>query len=150
MERQLVYNAVKCLECGQIIESMSSHDYNTCTCPNMAMVDGGLSYGRYGAKDMRMIEKIDIYADDDYEVVRQYATRGSRGINNKQPLIYIKLCDMDNNHLIAVINYGAPEWHKNLILKEIAYRNVCMECELDSGHHKMSCSSRYNIKGDEI
>lgn len=147
---KLVYNAVKCLECGQIIESMTQHDYNTCTCPNMAMVDGGLFYGRYGARDMRMIEKIDIHDDDDYEIVRQYATRGSRGVNGDEPLTYIKLCDMTNGHLIAVLDYGAPEWHKNLIKKEIAYRNVCMECMLDSGNHKMSCSKRFNIKEDEI
>jgi hypothetical protein len=58
----------------------------------MAMVDGGLFYARYGARDMRMIEKIDVHDDDDYEIVRQYATRGSRGINGDEPLTHIKLC----------------------------------------------------------
>jgi hypothetical protein len=52
--------------------------------------------------------------------------------------------------LIAVLEYGAPEWHKNLIKKEITYRNVCMECMLDSGKHKMSCSRRFKNKKDEI
>ena len=58
--RQLVYNAVKCLECGETIVSYSRHDYKTCDCPNSAMVDGGTAYGRYGAMDMSKIEKIDV------------------------------------------------------------------------------------------
>lgn len=121
--RQLVYNAVKCLECGKTIESMSRHDYVTCGCPNDAMVDGGTDYGRYGARDMRMIEKIDIYADDDFEIVRKYATRGSRGKDGKQPLSWIAICNIDDDYLQAILDYGGPAWHIDLIKKEIAYRD---------------------------
>lgn len=121
--RQLVYNAVKCLECGKTIASMSRHDYVTCGCPNDAMVDGGTAYSRYGARDMRMIEKIDIYADDDFEIVRKYATRGSRGKDGKQPLSWIAICNIDDDYLQAIVDYGGPDWHIDLIKKEIAYRH---------------------------
>lgn len=121
--RQLVYNAVKCLECGKTIESHHVHDYKTCGCPNDAMVDGGTAYSRYGARDMRMIEKIDIYADDDFEIVRKYATRGSRGKDGKQPLSWIAICNIDDDYLQAIVDYGGPDWHIDLIKKEIAYRN---------------------------
>jgi hypothetical protein len=100
--KQLVYNAVKCLECGQTIVSYHVHDYKTCDCPNAAMVDGGTAYGRYGAKD---------------------ATRGSRGPNGDQPLSWIAICDMDDDYLKAVIEYGGAEWHINLIKKEYESRN---------------------------
>jgi hypothetical protein len=122
--RQLVYNAVKCLECDQTIVSYHVHDYKTCGCPNGAMVDGGTAYGRYGAMDMNKIEKIDIYDDDDFEVVRRHAVRGSRGPNGDQPLTYIPICDMDDDYLKAVIEYGGAEWHINLIKKEIKYRKL--------------------------
>ncbi len=120
--KQLVYNAVKCLECGETIVSHSRHDYKTCECPNSAMVDGGTEYGRYGAMDMSKIEKIDVYDDDDFEIVRKHATRGSRGPDGDQPLSWIAICDMDDDYLEAVLDYGGPEWHINIIKKEIEYR----------------------------
>jgi len=120
--RQTVYNAIKCLECGETIVSRSRHDYVTCGCPNSAMVDGGNDYERYGAMDMDRIEPKYIYADDDFEVVRKYATRGSRGVDGRQPLTYIAICDMDDDYLQAVLDYGGPAWHLDLIRKEIKYR----------------------------
>ena len=89
--KQIVYNAVRCLECNELLVSYSRHDYKTCGCPNGAMVDGGTAYGRYGAKDMSKIEKIDVYDDDDFEIVRKHAVRGSRGPNGDQPLSWIAI-----------------------------------------------------------
>jgi hypothetical protein len=120
--RQIVYNAIKCLECNKTIVSYSRHDYNTCGCPNMAMVDGGNEYERYGANDMTMIEPKYIYADDDFEIVRKYAVRGSRGVDGKQPLTWIAICDIKDDYLWAILEYGGPEWHLDLIRKEIKYR----------------------------
>lgn len=120
--RQLVYNAVTCLECMDTIVSYHRHDYKTCRCENKAMVDGGLDYLRYGAKDMKKIVSHDVYADDDFEIVRKYASRGSRGKDGLQPLSYIAICDMDDDYLKAVLEYGGAEWHLDLIRKEIKYR----------------------------
>ena len=120
--RQLVYNAVRCLECDELLVSCHVHDYKTCSCPNKAMVDGGTVYSRYGAMSIDNIEKIDIYDDDDFEIVRKYAVRGSRGPNGDKPLSYIAICDMDDDYLQSVLNYGGAEWHINLIKKEIEYR----------------------------
>jgi hypothetical protein len=86
------------------------------------MVDGGTAYLRYGAKHMRNIKLFAIYADDEYEVVRKYATRGSRGVDGKQPLTWIPLKDMDDDYLEAVLDYGGADWHLELIRKEIKYR----------------------------
>jgi hypothetical protein len=86
------------------------------------MVDGGTAYIRYGAKNMSKIELITVYADNDYELVRHYATRGSRGVDGKQPLTWIKLCDMEDDHLEACLDYGGADWHLKLIRKEIEYR----------------------------
>jgi hypothetical protein len=120
--RQLVHNAVKCLDCNEVLVSYSVYDYKTCSCPNRAMVDGGTAYGRYGAVDMDRIEKIDVYDDDDFEVVRKHAVRGSRGPNGDQPLSWIPICDMDDDYLQAVVDYGGADWHINIIKKEIEYR----------------------------
>lgn len=120
--RQLVYNAVTCIECLDTIVSYHRHDYKTCRCPNGAMVDGGTDYARYGAMDMKKIVHHEVFADDDFQLVRQYATRGSRGKDGMQPITYITLKDMDDDYLQAVLDYGGAEWHLDLIRKEIKYR----------------------------
>lgn len=119
---QLVYNAVTCLECNKTIVSRHRHDYQQCGCPNETAVDGGNSYVRLGAKDLGKIKTIQVYSDDDFELVRTVATRGSRGPNGDQPLEWIPLCDMTDDHLEAVLDYGGADWHLELIRKEIKYR----------------------------
>jgi hypothetical protein len=86
------------------------------------MVDGGLSYGRYGANDLDKLIIHNYYTDDPFDLVRCYATRGSRGKDGKQPLTWIPLTDMEDDYLEAVLEYGGPEWHLDLIRKEIKYR----------------------------
>jgi hypothetical protein len=120
--KQLVYNAVRCLECEKTIVSYTTHDYQTCGCDNMAMVDGGLDYARYGAMDMDKIDVMHVYADDDFEVVRRFAYRGSRGKDGRQPLRYIPICELDDDYLEAILEYGGADWHLGLIKKEIECR----------------------------
>jgi hypothetical protein len=122
--KQIVYNSVTCLECLKTLVSYHRHDYKTCGCKNEAMVDGGTEYLRYGGKDMRKLSLYTIYADDDFQLVRQYATRGGRGPNGDQPLTWIPLCKMTDDHLEAVLDYGGSDWHLELIKKEIAYRKT--------------------------
>ena len=129
--RQIVYNAIKCLECDKTIVSYSRHDFNTCGCPNSAMVDGGNDYERYGAIDMDKIETKYIYADDPFEIVRKYAVRGSRGVDGRQPLTYIPICDIKDDYLWAILEYGGADWHLDLIRKEIKYREEGRDRNID-------------------
>jgi hypothetical protein len=86
------------------------------------MADGGNEYGRYGAMDMNRIKTFYVYADDDFEIVRKHATRGSRGKDGKQPLTWIAIADMDDDYLEEILDYGGADWHIELIKKEIKYR----------------------------
>lgn len=122
-ERQIVYNAVLCKVCSKTIVSRHRHDYNTCGCPNHASVDGGMSYLRHGALDLELIELLTVYADEPFEKVRQHATRGSRGKSGKEPLTWVKLAEMTDEHLAAVLAFGGAEWHLKLIAKELQYRH---------------------------
>lgn len=121
--RQIVYNSVTCLECLKTLVSYHRHDCKMCSCKNQAMVDGGTDYLRYSAKDMRKISLHTVYADEDFSKVRKYASRGSRGKDGKQPLSHIPICDMEDDHLEAVLDYGGADWHLDLIRKEIEYRS---------------------------
>lgn len=120
--KQIVYNSVTCQECNKTIVSYHKHDYKTCLCPNNAMVDGGTDYLRYGAKDMSKIKIFAVYADDNFQIVRKFATRGGRGKDGKEPLKYVAIADMNDNWLEAVLDYGGADWHLDLIRQEIEFR----------------------------
>ena len=121
--RQLVYNSVTCLSCKEVLVSHHRHDYKTCGCDNQTMVDGGTAYQRYGGLDLKKVKPFLVHDDDTYEEVRKYAERGGRGKDGTEPLTWVKLKDMDEDWLYAILDYGGPEWHINLIKKEIEYRN---------------------------
>lgn len=42
---RIVHNRIRCLKCGGVIESVTVHDYRTCSCGACA-VDGGKAYLR--------------------------------------------------------------------------------------------------------
>ena len=43
--RQILCNRIKCKKCGEVIESVSVHDFKYCRCQTVA-VDGGREYLR--------------------------------------------------------------------------------------------------------
>jgi hypothetical protein len=45
----IVHNRVRCRKCGQVIESMSVHDFVSCKC-GAIFVDGGHDYMRWGGE----------------------------------------------------------------------------------------------------
>ena len=45
MNRRIIRNAIKCNTCGDIIESVYTHDFKTCSCGRVS-VDGGHGYLR--------------------------------------------------------------------------------------------------------
>lgn len=123
-ERQIVHNSVLCLGCGATLVSYHRHDYKTCNCENQTMVDGGTAYLRYGGVDMTKVVSTPVFLDEPFEKVRHYATRGARGKNGDQPLTWIPISQLSNDHLVAILEYGGADWHLKLIAQEIAYRKL--------------------------
>jgi hypothetical protein len=50
--RRIIKNAIKCIHCGDIIESRNRHDFVTCSC-GCCSVDGGTDYLRRGFTNSR-------------------------------------------------------------------------------------------------
>jgi hypothetical protein len=76
-----------------------------CSCPQGSFADGGLEYERCGGKDLSLVQSHCFYDNDDFETIRFYLERGSRGKEGNQPLKYIKLKDIDDEYLEALIEY---------------------------------------------
>ena len=117
MEKQLIYNSVTCLECGETLVSNYTHDFKTCSCPQQTSVDGGLSYGRYSGKDLSKVQTNYLYDDAPFEVIREYLMRGSRGKNGDEELKYVKLKNIDDAWLQAIIVYENEYRPQNRMLK---------------------------------
>ena len=124
MNQAIVYNAIQTPD-GTIIESRHRHDYQTHTDVNgkTYMVDGGMEYLRRNAHDD--YTDLSVTLDDGHEAVREALTWGTRGIDNKQPLTYVKLRDMDIDHIEACLA-TQHQMHKNIrtaMQNELLYRS---------------------------
>lgn len=133
MSRNLIVNKVRCKICGEVLESRHRHDYKTCSCDQKTMIDGGLDYGRYGGVDLDQIEHLSVYDNDPHDLIRQSATWGTYGKNGDQPISYIKIADMTNNHINAILEkFGARVYPTMLkaFKDELLYRqenNIIIE-----------------------
>ena len=101
----LIRNAFRTPD-GTILQSRHRHDYVTHTDANgkTYMLDGGLAYVRCSANGDE--EHLIVTLEDTHEEVREACEWGTYGINGDQPLSYIKLCDMDTDHIKAVLKVG--------------------------------------------
>lgn len=113
---EIYHNSVICLECGEKLISRYRHDFQQCSCSNETFVDGGLSYIRVGGKDLNKIQQFAITNEDRFEEIRFYFERGTYGKDGDKPLHYIKLKDMDGEHLDLL-----KDTHE-IYKKEIKYR----------------------------
>ena len=102
-ETAMVYNAIQTPD-GTVIESQSRHDYKEYTDANgkVYMIDGGLSYIRSSANGDE--KYLTVLLSDGHEAVREVVTWGTYGIKGDQPLKYVKLSEMDTDHIQACID----------------------------------------------
>ena len=49
---------VKCLACGEVLESKHRHDFVMCKCKNETFVDGGTEYMRAGGINMSLVKVV--------------------------------------------------------------------------------------------
>ena len=62
----IVRNAVQCKRCGDIMESVSVHDFKTCSC-GACSVDGGYNYLRRRGNSIDYIELSEFQKDQGEE-----------------------------------------------------------------------------------
>lgn len=102
VDERIVYNAIRTPD-GTVLESKSRYDFVEYTDANgkTYMVDGGLDYLRRSAHPDQI--DLSVRMRDGHDNVREAMTWGTRGINGDEPLRYVKLKDMDTDHIVAVL-----------------------------------------------
>jgi hypothetical protein len=130
VERRIILNQIRTPD-GTIIRSMNRHDYVTHLDANgkVYIVDGGNEYLRRNYYEDDPYEELSIYDDAPYEVIRENLHRGGRGIDGKQPLTYVPLCEMSDSWLSACITYNkdlgmSDSMANSYYRKEIRYRKL--------------------------
>lgn len=119
MERLLIYNAIQTPD-GTILESRHRHDYKTHKDKNghEYMVDGGLSYVRRSYPESHPAKEISLYIPDTpYEEAVKFAAWGSYGKNGDEDLHYIPICEMETDHIKAVLETQEPIEQFKILMK---------------------------------
>lgn len=103
--RKLVYSAIQTPD-GTILQSKHVHDYVSHEDANgeTYMLDGGLEYIRRSINTVPA-KGLFLYADDPHEKVREHVERGTRGKNGDEELRHVKLKNIDDDWLKAIIEY---------------------------------------------
>lgn len=103
--KQLLVNRIKTKD-GTIIESRGRHDYVThidTVDGKEYMVDGGMSYCRRSL----IGEDMCLYEGDPHEEIREAFSWGSYGVDGTEPLHYIVLKDMEDDHIVNILRTQA-------------------------------------------
>ena len=125
--RKLILNRIRTPD-GTVLTSKNQHDFrshrDTIT-GELYFTDGGSSYLRRSINEVSY-EDISIYSDDDFEIIRENITWGSRGKNYDEPLQYKSISNMSSNHINAILSqYRLADYLKELFEKEISFRSEC-------------------------
>jgi len=130
---KLIKNSIKTPD-GTILISRHTHDYVThtdSTNGNEYGVDGGISYSRR-IGNTEDCEDLNVWIDEtkfeeEFTKIRECLEWGSRGKKGDQPLKWVKISEMTDEHLNALVNlYGGPvdEFYKKSFKYEADYRKV--------------------------
>lgn len=125
MNSQIIRNQIQTPD-GTVLTSYHVHDYKTYVdtiSGEEYMVDGGTFYLRRNLNVVPYIEQ-SVCVDEPFEIVREAFAWGSRGKKGDEPLHYIPMSKMSNNHIEAVLETQKqiPDWLRELFNKELVYR----------------------------
>lgn len=127
----VVQNAVCCPN-GQYLVSSYGWDYQTAVVDGVIYsVDGGLNTHTSRNGDGKE-EDLTVMSDDPFEDVRNKLLWGSYGKSGKEPLHWIRLKDMEENHIDNVLkmleNDGSEraKWRRDMMKQELKYRKLSL------------------------
>ena len=124
-EPRIIANKIKTPD-GTVLQSFHRHDYKEYTDANgyTYMVDGGNDYLRRTVIDNAPYEELSVSSDAPFETIRKELNWGTRGKDGNQPLQWKPLCDLDMDHIHAILETQThiASWLIELFDQELEYR----------------------------
>lgn len=132
MKSELVYSALQCKLCKDVIESCFQHDFKMCSCHSIGL-DSGIDTGyRRIIGNKENIEDLSVYSDEEHSKVRQFAFRTGFGqLCSKEYGVFklTRIKDMSDDYLKSAIDYVEKfvkdykdTAHYQILLNERGYR----------------------------
>jgi hypothetical protein len=113
---------------GTILESKHRHDYVSHVDANgkIYAVDGGTSYIRLVGDIQRDCENLCVHSHSPHGEIREAFTWGTYGKNGDEPLHYLKLSEMTQDHIQAILKAQdrISDEVKGILEMELKWRNV--------------------------
>lgn len=119
---RIIYSAIRTPD-STLLESRHRRDYKEYKDANgeVYMIDGGCCEYSRGSVNIEKAERIVLREDDGIDVIREHWSWGSYGPNGDQPLRYILLKDMEEDHMKAIVDNVTPVW-EDMFQRELNYR----------------------------
>ena len=129
--KQIIHNSIQTPD-GTILVSRSVHDFVQYTDKNgkTYMTDGGRAYIHRSAHGDEV--SLDLYEGDPHDKIREVFTWGTYGKMGDQPLKFVALKDLSDNHIKAILTTQShmPQYMRDLFINEQLYRSInLMEIE---------------------
>ena len=124
-DRAVLVNMIETPD-GTLLQSKSHYDFVSYKDKNGSeyFVDGGLSYLRRGG--VEWVER-SLYEGDPHSELREYFVWGTYGKNGDEEFKWVKLRDMDDGHIAAIVREGHGAEHvRKLMEDEIEWRKECV------------------------
>lgn len=89
---------------GTVLHSKHRHDYVTHEDANgeWYMLDGGEAYVKTSVNTVRGTY-LTITTEDEHSLIRDHFVWGSRGKDGTEPLVYLTLCNLQDDHISAIL-----------------------------------------------
>ena len=124
--KKIVANRIRTPD-GTMLQSFYTHDYRVHVDKNgfEYSVDGGLEYLRRTTHPSAPYTELSVYADDPFDLIRLAFCWGTRGKDGKQPLKWVALCNLDTDHIEAIMETQTqvPEHLLNIFKRELQWRD---------------------------
>jgi hypothetical protein len=122
----IMYNAIQTPD-GTVLESRDRWDFNSYIDANgnVYAVDGGLDYLK---RSFKVNDYKELSLDDTapHKVLRQAVTWGTRGTEGTEELQYVKVADLSDDHIKAILNTQHRAYPQiiQLLRNELIYRGI--------------------------
>jgi len=110
----ILRNSAICNQCKEEVVSRYQHNYVACSCGAIS-VDGGLYY----LKRSGDCAETSLTSQNSFEEIRNNFEWGSRGVDGNEPLRYVKLKDMETNHIKAILRKSLKTQNLNQELRAV-------------------------------
>lgn len=124
-EVNLIKNCIETPD-GTLLYSRHRHDYQSHLDENgkTYFTDGGLEYVRCSSHGDEIHHCV--WDDDNFDKVREALEWGSYGKGGDQPMSWIRLCDMETDHIEAVLENADTmvKGYARIMRLELEYREI--------------------------